>query len=495
MKYSEKRKKNAAKILAFILIGAMLVTSAFYILMLFANDRALSAFAVYGADAEEEVVDDRFALERLDDLRNVIDFIHDYYKDPVTYDELVDAVYSGLVDSLGDPWSVYYVSQKESDSFVQTINQQYSGVGVTMTMDNGSCLISGVNHQGPAYEAGIRSGSYIVKVDGASVAEWTLSEISEKVRGEEGTAVVLTIRENGVDKDYRLIRRQLKNATVECELLDNNIGYISITSFGEDTPTEFREAKLKLFGQGANCFIIDIRDNGGGYVSSAVDMADELLDEGVLSRFVWRGEDIAVYEATPNSFRKAPVVLLVNGNTASASEIFAAALHDNGAATLVGTKTYGKGVAQLIEPLDNNASIKLSVYYFNTPNGEAINGVGLTPDYLVSAVRYEGEEAEAIRASVVDMAENRRYHAGEFGLNVLAAQQRLHYLGYDVDCNGYMDKKTLAAIKAFQPTFGGIGYGGLDFCTQKALCEAFDALFVRTDADPQLAKAIELLSQ
>ena len=496
MKYSEKRRRNIAKIFAIILIAAMVLSSGYYIMLIFANDRALSALAVYGADAlPAEPEDSRESMTRLDGLEDFIDFVHEFYKDPVTYEALVDAAYTGVIDSLDDPWSVYYVSTEESDNFVQSINQEYSGVGVTMTLDNNGCLVSEVNRLGPAFEAGLRAGCYIVKVDGVSVSDWSLNDISSKVRGIEGTTVVLTVTENGVEKDYTITRRHLKVASVEAEMLEDNIGYIAITSFADSTVAEFTEAKLTLFGQGANSLIIDLRDNGGGYVNTALLLADELLEEGILSRFTWRGEDLVVYEAEPDLNRKVPMVLLVNGGTASASEIFAAALQDNGAAKLVGTRTYGKGVAQTIQPLEYSDSVKLSIYYFESPKGNTINGVGLTPDYLVEQSVYTQEEAADILDTVIDMAENKKYHKGEVGLNVLAAQQRLFYLGYDVDWNGRMDDKTVAAIKAFQPTFGGSPYGGLDFSTQKAICAAFDELFTGSSEDRQLLKAVEILSK
>ena len=489
MKYSEKRRRTAAKILAFVLIAAMLLTSGYYILMIFAQDTALDCLAVYGSDKEDSEED----MERLYGIEDLIYFIHEYYKDEVTYEFLVDAAYNGVVDSLGDPWSVYYVTTDESDSFVQSINQEYCGIGVTMQLDANRCLITDVNKTGPAYEAGMHSGCYITAVDGKSVEGLSLNEISEKVRGVEGTKVVVTVDENGTKKDFTVTRRKVRIATVNYEMLEDNIGYISLSSFGNSTVEEFRIARLTLLSQGAESLILDIRDNGGGYVSTALTIADDLIDEGILSRFVHRGEDLIEYEAEPDKTKKVPMVLLVNEYSASASEILAAALKDNGTAVLVGNTTYGKGVAQMIQDLDNNDAVKLSIYYFVTPNGDDINGVGITPDYIVPTSRYSGEEAVSILSSVVPMAEEKKYYAGEYGLNVLAAQQRLAYLGYDVEPTAKMDEKTVAAIKAFQPTFGGYPYGGLDFGTQKAICAAFDALFTADASDPQLQKAVELL--
>lgn len=491
MKYSEKRRRNAAKILAFVLIAAMLLTSGYYILMIFAQDTALDCLAVYGADSQDSEDD----VERLYGIEDLIYFIHEYYKDEVTYEFLVDAAYKGVVDSLGDPWSVYYVTTDESDSFVQSINQEYSGIGVTMQMDANRCLITDVNKTGPAYEAGMHPGCYITAVDGESAEGLSLNEMSEKIRGIDGTTVVVTVEENGVLTDYEVVRRKVRVATVNWEMLEGNIGYISLSSFGDSTASEFREARLDLLNKGAESLILDIRDNGGGYVSTALTIADDLMDEGIISRFVHRGEDLIVYEATPDSMRKVPMVLLVNEYSASASEILAAALKDNGTAILVGNTTYGKGVAQMIQELDHSDAIKLSIYYFQTPDGNDINGVGIAPDYLVPDTKYTEEEAVEIISSVAPMAEEKKYYAGQYGLNVLAAQQRLFYLGYDVEPTARMDEKTVAAIKAFQPTFGGYPYGGLDFGTQKAICEAFEALFTADPSDPQLKKAVELLSK
>lgn len=492
MKYSEKKRRATAKILAIVLIAAMLLTSGYYILMIFAKNTPLSATAVYGADAQ---TDDPAYMDRLDGLPDFVEYIHTYYKDEVTYQSLVDAAYKGVVDSLGDTWSVYYNDKALSTSFVQDINQEYCGVGITMTLDSEGCLIQEVNTKGPAYEAGIRAGSYLTFVDGKSVKDKTLGEISAAVRGPEGTTVRLLVKTNGVSKTYDLVRRTLRVASVEYSMVTDKIGYINITSFSDKTDSELREARLMLVAKGADSLILDLRDNGGGYVGTAIEMANDFIDEGVLCRTKAKGQDLFVYEATNKGFRKMPVVILVNEGTASASEIFAAAMQDNGAAKLVGTKTYGKGVAQVIQEMDNDDSLKLSIYYFETPKGSTVNGVGITPDYIVTDQVFTAEQAAEIKASVVPMAEQKKYYRGDYGLNVLAAQQRLAYLGYDVEPTCCMDEKTFNAIVAFQPTFGGIPYGGLDFCTEKAICEAFDALFTRTDSDPQLAKAIELLSK
>ncbi len=222
----------------------------------------------------------------------------------------------------------------------------------------------------------------------------TLNEIAEKVRGVEGTTVLVTVDDNGNEKTFEIVRRKLRIATVAYEMLEDEIGFISISSFGDTTAGEFRAARLDLLNEGADSLIIDVRDNGGGYVSAVLSIADDLIDEGILSRFVQRGEDLVTYEAKKDDTKKDPVVLLINEYSASASEILAAALKDNGTATLVGTTTYGKGVAQVIQDLDHNDAVKLSVYYFQTPNGDEINGVGVAPDYIVPASKYSLEEKD-----------------------------------------------------------------------------------------------------
>jgi len=492
-KFSEKRKRTVARILCLIVAVAMIASAGFYLVLIFgADSTATQCFAVYGASLEP---DSSKQLDRLDILDGLIEYIHGNYKDYVTYEQLVNAAFKGVMDGLEDPWSVYYESEEASSSFVQSVENEYVGIGVTMTNGSEGCYISEVNKNGPAYEVGVRPGCYLTAVDGVSVAGKTLNEISSLVRGKAGTKVNVTFNRSGVLQTFSITRAKIKIATATGELLNNNIGYISITSFASDTATEFKKVRRSLVEQGATSLIIDVRDNGGGYVNTAFEIADELLDSGIISTFQWRGQTISCVEANADNIPNLPIVLLVNEYTASASEIFAAALKENKAATLVGDTTYGKGVAQLIEDVGYGDSIKMSVYYFVTPNGNAIDHVGIAPDYYVETGLYTPAEIASIKATIVPMNEGKKYSAGTYGLTVLGAQQRLALLGYDVNINGYMDAKTVAAIKLFQPKFGGVPYGGLDLSTQKALDQAFNELMTPATEDLQLKKAIELLTK
>ncbi len=482
-------KQKYVKIVVYVIILTMVLTSFSFIAFMPAMLGSASA-TVYGESTEDEAIDEELAL-----LEKYIQFIYHNYTDELDYQQLIDGAFRGVVEALGDPYSEYYKNKSESSQFIDSVDGSFEGIGVTIQLIDGKCTVIQPLAGGPAEQAGIKSGDIITTVDGKTTEGLVLSNISDMLRGPQGTKVTVTVDRDGKILTFSVERDKVEQNCVSYEMIGEEIGYIEMTGFDSDANLEFKKARIALTNQGAESFILDLRDNPGGYVDMALDIADQILEEGYISHFESKGKLLKSYSATKTEFVLQPIVLLVNENTASASEILAAALHDNHAAVLVGTKTYGKGVAQQIAQLDGEKSVKLSIYYFLTPNKDRIQGVGITPDYVIPK-GTENAAAEASYNGFAPMTENEKPAFGEIGLNVYGAQQRLALLGYDVKVSGSMDAETVAAVKAFQNQNGLYAYGVLDYTTMKALETAAYSYAHGIDSeDLQLQKAVELLTE
>ena len=250
-----------------------------------------------------------------------------------------------------------------------------------------------------------------------------------------------------------------------------------------------------LLGEGMEKMIVDVRGNGGGVLRDALNVASMMVAEGKpLVFYEQQGTIIDSFYSEGNGYKQVPTVLLIDKNSASASECLAAAVKDNGAATLVGTTTFGKGLAQIVYEAQNGDSFKLSFCHFLTPKQQRIDGVGITPDIAVyNGAALTREQLDALDGQMLPFEEGKKYFAGQIGLTVLAAQQRLKALGYNVDENARMDEKTVEALKRIQALYGAGVYGGLDFCTIDLVQRAFEEYLNGDGTDRQLLKAIEVL--
>ncbi len=498
---SQQRNKVIMRVLAIILVIAMLMMTGFYLLSAFAGDTGWEVYAESEADIEA-------AFSRLDLLPQVMRYIDAHYADDIDISKLTDAAYDGVFDAL-DQWSVWYSTEAEKDAFLDQVQGRYAGVGITMEQgEDGRCVISGVNVLGPAFREGIREGSVLLAVDGRSVSGKALADIAQLVRGEAGTEVTLRIETDGEARDYALTREALQAQTVTYRMLEDGeaqetgtsangeaaakVGYIAISRFSGASAQEFRLARLSLLNQGAEGLILDLRGNGGGVLSDALAVAKLLIPSGTLLYYETQGEITNSFEAHGMTGRLVPLAVLIDGDTASASEALAGAIKDLKAGTLVGQTTFGKGVAQEIVTIDDAVDFKLSFCHFLTPGKARIDGVGIAPDV---AVRGGAELSEAQRAaaeSALPMETDKKYFAGQRGLGVLAAQQRLNVLGCNVPENGLLDEATAAALKKIQAEYGAFPYGGLDFCTIELVERAFRE-FVDGPGDAPLEKALEVV--
>ncbi len=301
-----------------------------------------------------------------------------FYKD-VDEEALLEGAYKGLVAGLGDPYSSYMTAD-EYETWKATATGEYSGVGITFTQDqDGRFLVVSVEKGSPAAEAGIKEDDILLAVDGKEYSD--LDMIGNAIRGDEGTSVEITYMSGEREKSVTLTRELIVQHSVESEMLEGDIGYICISSFIETTGDDFTKALKQLEDDGARGLILDLRNNGGGLVDSCVEVADEFLDEGTVVYVEDREGSRREYDAEDGKTDLRTVVL-VNEGSASASEILAAALQDNGF-EIVGQTTYGKGVIQSTVQLEDGSALKLTIMQYFSPEGNAINDKGVTPDHEV----------------------------------------------------------------------------------------------------------------
>lgn len=307
------------------------------------------------------------------------------YIGEINDEELIEGAVKGYVDALGDPYTTYY-TKKEMKTIMEETNGNFVGIGVYMTKDlekNAILIIKPIENS-PAEKAGILPGDLITKVDDVEYTGDKLEEASNKIRGEEGTKVKLEIYRNGETKTFELTRTKVVVSHVTTKVLNNDIGYIAISDFEGECASEFETKYKQLEKQGIKKLIIDIRNNGGGIVDEALKIANMLVDkDSALLITKDKSDKEEVTKATEKPIINIPTVVLVNEYSASASEILAGALKDNGKATLVGTKTYGKGIIQELHQLSDGSGLKITVSEYYTPNHNAIHKIGITPDVEV----------------------------------------------------------------------------------------------------------------
>ncbi len=316
-------------------------------------------------------------------LTEIESLMNEYYLDELDSEQIETWLYKGAVAGLGDPYAAYY-TQEEYQSLRDSTNGSYCGIGVEISQNisTGIVTITRVFEDGPAMEAGIRPGDILYKVGDEEATGQDLNMIVSMIKGEENTEAHISVVRDGEDDylEFQVKRRTIEIQTVGYNMLEDQIGYISITSFDDVTTDQFMKAMDDLESQGLEGLVIDLRNNGGGLVSSVCAILDRLLPEGLIvyteDKYGNREEETSDAE---NYFDK-PLVVLVNGNSASASEIFAGAIKDYELGSLVGTTTYGKGIVQKIYPLSDGTAVKLTVSKYYTPKGNNIHGIGIDPD-------------------------------------------------------------------------------------------------------------------
>lgn len=335
------------------------------------------------ADSDNSLMS-KAVKSKLNRIKSIIDT---YYLDEIDEDKMVEGMYKGLVSSLKDPYSVYY-TKDEFAALMESSSGSYCGIGAYVSQDVKTGVITIVKpfEGGPAYEVGILPGDIIYKVSGEEATGKDLSEIVSKMKGEEGTTVDLEIIRAGESEPVKLTieRRTVEVPTISYEMLDNKVGYIQIAEFDEVTGPQFRSAITDLDNQGMKGLVIDLRNNPGGLLDTVCDMLDRMLPEGLIvyteDKNGTRTEEVK--STAKESFDK-PLVVMINGNSASASEVFAGAIQDYGIGTILGTTSFGKGIVQSVIPLSDGSGVKVTVSKYYTPKGRNIHEIGIEPDVVV----------------------------------------------------------------------------------------------------------------
>ena len=364
-------------ILTTMVVGGAFVGTRIVNLSKNSNTKQTSA----GTESADGVINDE-SIKKLEAIEEVINEYY-YQDEDIDADKMIEGMYAGMVDSLEDPYSVYYTAE-EWQSLMEETEGIYYGIGAYLSLDSATGLakISGVIAGTPAEEAGLRENDIIYKVDDENIQGLELSEIVLRVKGEEGTVVHLTIIREG-ETDYLemdVTRRQIESPTVNYEMYDNGIGYIQIREFDDVTTDQFTEALAVIKGSDAEGLILDLRGNPGGSLPVVVDIARMILPEGMIVYTEDKYGERDEYTCDGKNELNIPLVVLVNGNSASASEILAGAIKDYGKGTLIGTTTFGKGIVQRVLPLTDGTALKLTISAYYTPKGNNIHGIGIEPD-------------------------------------------------------------------------------------------------------------------
>ncbi len=311
-------------------------------------------------------------------------FIEGNYVQEVDRGKLIDGAIGGMVNSLGDPHSIYLAPQLYSQLRAET-SGAFGGIGVYMSFKNGGVQVMNVIPDGPGYRAGLQAGDEILAIDGQPVTEISPGEVALKIRGQVGTNVELLIHREGIeDTTYNLTRENIHVHTVAGSMIDDKLGYIKISNFSENTGAEFKATLADLERAGMKGLVLDLRQNPGGVITSCVEVAEEIVPAGTVTSVIKRDGSKEVY-TSHLSAAKFPVVALIDKGSASASELLSGALQDTKVGLVVGENSYGKGSVQTLIPMAHNDGIKLTIARYYTPNGRSIDGVGISPDVEVKS--------------------------------------------------------------------------------------------------------------
>lgn len=318
-------------------------------------------------------------------VQKIQEYIDTFYVDPYEKDDLIENMYAGYVSGLDDPYSTY-LTQQSYTKFIESASGEYAGIGAVVsvdTTDNKVVVVSPFKGS-PAEKAGLEPGDKILKVNNVDVYGDALEEATSVLKGKVGTDVNVTVLKkiSGETVELTITRDNIIMESVDHKMLDDNIGYISLSGFESNTDDQFNEAYDEILNNNAQGLIIDVRNNPGGLLNVVENIADRLVPEGTIV-YTEDKEGTKSYAKSDAEEIEIPLVILINGNSASASEVLSGAVQDWGKGTLVGEQSFGKGLVQRVFQLPDGSAVKLTVAKYYTPNGVCIQGVGLTPDVYV----------------------------------------------------------------------------------------------------------------
>lgn len=343
---------------------------------------AIAVTVIFGKKQNVAVEADRLISDEVEaKLKGLAGIIQMYYYEDIEEADLIDGVYKGLLDGLNDPYSEYYTVD-EYASLQESNEGTYQGIGAVLSQNKTTMEVSILNvYEGsPAEKAGLKSGDIIVSVDGIEAVSMQLNEFVTHIRGEEATSAHLVIKRDEKELEFDVERHAIEVPTVASQMLEDNVGYIQISEFTEVTAGQFENQVAELTKKGMKGMIVDLRNNPGGLVPSVVQILDDILPDGVVVYTQDKYGNRKDYTSEEDTKMNIPIAVLINGNSASASEIFAGAVRDFKYGTLIGTTSFGKGIVQTILPLDDGSAVKITTAKYYTPSGNYIHGVGIDPD-------------------------------------------------------------------------------------------------------------------
>ncbi len=381
------------------------------------------------------------AAEEQDVYEQVKEMLAERHVSGIEEDEFQSNTIEGLLEEIGDPYSDYFTA-KEWESFQNGIAQQYVGVGIRISQDDQGIYVVEVFEGSPAMEGGMLPGDYIVAVNETSMAGRTLEELTERVMGLENTAVTLTVLRDGEEQELRMIRKPITVPSVSGAWFEREaVGYIKVSSFSLNANLAFDQLMSQYEAGGMKALLLDLRDNPGGYLNTAKLLARHFIDEGVLIHTRNRDQKDEPVRIVLGKQAQVPVYVLVNGGSASASEVLAGALQDYGVAEVIGTQTFGKGSVQQSYMLADGSVLKITVEEYYTPNNHKVNQVGITPDQEVYGT--VSQLLVALRAAGANELTMQIGHTG-WSVNGVSFPERLRLI--ERDDKLFVQARTLAAL-------------------------------------------------
>ncbi|MDI6715463.1 MAG: S41 family peptidase [Actinomycetota bacterium] len=339
----------------------------------------------------------------VDKVAELLNIINHAYVEQVPTEKLIDGAVRGMIEALDDPFS-HYMDRKHFDMFQEQTSGHFDGVGIELSQSKDKQLMVYMPIEGtPAYKAGIKAGDIIIKVNNKSTEKMGLDEAVKLIRGKRGTTVTLTIHREGVKEPlvFKLVREQIKIPNVFSKKIDDDIGYIRLHEFNEDTTNDIKSQVDKLKSQHVKGLILDLRNNPGGLLEEAVGLASLWIDSGPIVRIKSRSGNIESREALGGADTKTPLVVLVNKGSASASEIVSGALQDYGRAVIVGETTFGKASVQTVVNLEDGSAVLLTTDKYLTPKGRMIHKKGIKPDVVVKFDRKAAKDNQLDKATEI----------------------------------------------------------------------------------------------
>lgn len=395
MKNNEERKPKGAAIMQSrrkTLIGALCLGSVVVGMVLVGGQ---------GLDRVSAVSRDTY--EGLESFTNVLAIVQKNYVEEVGPQKMIEGAINGMLNAL-DPHSAYLTPDLYKELQVDT-EGSFGGLGIEITVRDGVLAVVSPIEDTPAYRAGVKAGDQIIKIEGELTKDMSLVEAVKKMRGPKGSKIVITVRREGVSKlmDFPMLREVIRVQSVKSRSLEKGYGYVRLVQFQDRTGADLDAALTKLTQENGKIegLVLDMRNNPGGLLSQAVKVSDTFLDSGLVVYTEGRLENQKQkYFAHPGGYTEFPIIVLVNGGSASASEIVAGALQDHGRAVILGTQTFGKGSVQTILPLENGAALRLTTALYFTPNGRSIQVTGVTPDVMLdnyAATQVAAKEPREVR--------------------------------------------------------------------------------------------------